>query len=181
MTISRAQQWVEPYGVEVRTLPAGRWWDAVRVPLSLGVRALEHLGHDTGAVIKDGYGSVLYWLIRPTAADHWRLPEVQVLGPRCHVAIPAQHRTSGPGLYWRVPLTRQRYRTGPEPLHFALRAALADASGPRHLARVCCRCERSTEAPVLVRVIEPRPNTARAVYACPDCVPHCPSGPGQLE
>ncbi|WP_251022872.1 hypothetical protein [Streptomyces sp. ISL-10] len=181
MTMSRAQQWVQPYGLDVRTLPAGRWWDAVRVPLSLGIRALDRLGGDTGPVIKDGHGSILYWLVKPGAADHWQLPEVRVLGPGCHVAVPPQHRMDGPGLHWCIPLTSERYWTSLGRLHSALQAAPTEISGRRTLARVCCRCERNTEAPVLVRIIEPRPYPARAVYACPDCVPHCPAGPGRLD
>ncbi|MGP3950007.1 hypothetical protein [Streptomyces sp. 7N604] len=181
MTVSNAPGWVDPHGLDVRTLPAGRWWDAVRVPIGTGVRALTYLGDETGPVIKDGYGGILYWLIRPGSADHWQLRQVQVLGSGWHVAVPPQHRTYGPGLHWRVPPSREEHRTRPELLHCALSAALDDASERRPLARVCCRCERTTEAPVLVRVVASRSGTARAVYACPDCVHHCPAGPGQLE
>jgi hypothetical protein len=111
------------YSPEVRTVPAGRWWNAVRVPLALGTPALMSLGDDTGAVIKDGYGKILYWLIPPGDAGDWRLPDVQVLGPGSHVAVPPLRRTSGPGLYWRVPLSRDRYWTDSELLRQALSAA----------------------------------------------------------
>ncbi|MFE9093475.1 hypothetical protein [Streptomyces sp. NPDC007264] len=113
---------MRPYSAEVRTLPAGRWWDAVRVPLALGARTLQHLGDETGAVIKDGFGGILYWLVVPNAADGWRLPEVQVLGSGCHVAVPPLHRTTGPGLYWRVPPSRERECTSAHRLHSALTA-----------------------------------------------------------
>ncbi|MFF3689482.1 hypothetical protein [Streptomyces sp. NPDC002187] len=181
MMINRVPQWVQLCDREVQALPAGQWWDAVRVPLSLGVRALEYLGGDARAVIKDDYGSILYWLIRKGSADHWQLPQVQVLGQNCHVAIPPQHRTSGPGLHWHVLATREGYWTSTERLHSALHSALAATTLSRPLALNCCRCERSTEAPVLVRIIESPSGPARAVYVCPDCAPQCPPGPGRLE
>lgn len=76
------------YSPEVRTVPAGRWWTAVRVPVALGALALESLGDETGAVIKDGYGGIMYWLVPPGDASEWRLPDVQVLGRGSHVAVP---------------------------------------------------------------------------------------------
>ncbi|TQK42416.1 hypothetical protein FBY35_3820 [Streptomyces sp. SLBN-118] len=181
MTIDSVPRWVQLCGREVQALPAGQWWDAVRVPLSLGVRALEYLGDDVRAVIKDDYGSMLCWLIRPGSADHWQSPQVQVLGQNCHMAVPPQHRTFGPGLHWHVPPTREQYWTSTKRLHSALHTALAATTLPRSLARNCCRCERSTEAPVLVRIIESPVGPARAVYVCPDCAPQCPPGPGRLE
>jgi hypothetical protein len=115
---------------EVQTLAAGDWWDAVRVPLGLGVHALRHLEDETGAVIRDGYGGILYWLIRPGSAAHWQLPQVTVLGPGCHVAIPPLHRTTGPGLYWQVPPARGRERTVASRLYAALRASLSHEKPP---------------------------------------------------
>ena len=124
MTGDSAPRWMRPYSDEVRTLPAGRWWDAVRVPLAPGLRTLESLGDDTGAVIRDGFGDVLYWLVLPNSAADWSLPQVQVLGPGCHVAVPPLHRTSGPGLVWQVALrSAGREWTRPERLHAALVAA----------------------------------------------------------
>ncbi|WP_461086908.1 hypothetical protein [Streptomyces deserti] len=91
------------------------------------------------------------------------------------------HRTSGPGLSWRVPLAPEWQWTDPDRLYDALRAAAAAAVGPPPPAGVCCRCERVTEVPVLVSVVAHRASTGRAVYACPDCVVHCPPGPGSQE
>ncbi|GAA3786137.1 hypothetical protein GCM10023083_22690 [Streptomyces phyllanthi] len=108
------------HSTEVCILPAGTWWDAVRVPLALGVRALGMLGDGTGAVIRDGYGSILYWLVPPGEADGWHVPEVQILGPGSHVAVPPPRRTAGPGLYWQVPLSYDRECTSPARLHAAL-------------------------------------------------------------
>jgi hypothetical protein len=118
---------MRPYSTEVRTLPAGRWWDAVRVPLAVGARALQTLGDESGAVIKDSFGGMLYWLVLPNAADGWSLPQIHVLGPGSHVAIPPLHRTSGPGLHWRVPLAQDRDWTMAPRLHAALTSAAPQA------------------------------------------------------
>lgn len=190
MTTSRNRHWVQPHTAEVRTLPAGRWWDAVRIPRRLGERVLGQLGEDAGAVIDDGYGDIVYLLVRPGTADHWQLDHARVLGDGCHVAIPPQQRAQGPGLHWRVTPTRDRYWTCAERLYAALLSALSGPPAPetagapgapgtpgRHaagarpaLARTCCLCARSTEAAIQVRA---------AVYACPDCIPHCPVGPAR--
>jgi hypothetical protein len=119
MTVSRAPRWMCYYSPEVRTVPAGRWWNAVRVPVALGA-----LGDETGAVIEDGYGGIMYWLVLPGDASAWRLPDVQVLGRGSHVAVPPLRRTSGPGLYWRVPLSNDSYWTDTERLRAALTAAV---------------------------------------------------------
>ncbi|NGO14323.1 hypothetical protein G5C60_43715 [Streptomyces sp. HC44] len=106
-------------------MPAGEWWDAVRVPLALGVRTLEELGNATGAVIEDSYGTTLYWLIPPGSATDWNVPPAQILGSGCHLAVPPPHRTRAPGLHWRVVPTRTRHWTNPTTLHRALRTALS--------------------------------------------------------
>lgn len=113
-------------GAEVRTLAAGDWFDAVRVPLDLGLTTLQLLGDDSGAVIRDGFGAILYWLIAPGAAAGWQLERVSVLGRGHHVAVPPLHRTTGPGLYWQVPPARGLECTSAPRLHAALHAALYD-------------------------------------------------------
>lgn len=129
MTVSRAPRWMCSYSSEVRTAPAGRWWNAVRVPVALGTPALKSLGDGSGAVIKDDFSGIMYWLVPPGDAMDWHLTEVQVLGAGSHVAVPPLRRTSGPGLYWRVPLSQDRYWTNAE----RLRSALADSH--RSIAR----------------------------------------------
>ncbi|WP_202918131.1 hypothetical protein [Streptomyces cavernae] len=124
MTVSSVPRWMRALGPDVRALPAGRWWDAVRVPLDVGTAVLQRLGEQSGAVIADGYGGILYWLVPPRSAGTWELPGAQILGPGCHVAVPPTHRISGPGLYWLVPPTRERNWTSPERLEAALRASL---------------------------------------------------------
>jgi hypothetical protein len=114
-------------GAEVRTLAAGDWFDAVRVPLDLGLSALRLLGDDSGAVVRDGFGAILYWLVTPGSAAAWRLERVAVLGRGHHVAFPPLHRTTGPGLYWQVAPARGHEWTSAPRLHAALDAALHEA------------------------------------------------------
>jgi hypothetical protein len=130
MTVRGVPRWMPTRHAEVQTLAAGDWWDAVRVPLGLGVHALRHLEDETGAVIRDGYGGILYWLIPPGSAAHRQLPQVTVLGPGCHVAVPPLHRTTGPGLYWQVPPARGRETTAAPRLCVALRASLSHGKRP---------------------------------------------------
>ncbi|UGY91038.1 hypothetical protein [Streptomyces gobiensis] len=170
--------WRPPSGPDVQMLPAGRWWDAVQVPSYLGALALDELGSDTGAVIEDGYGA-LYWLVPPNAADDWGLQGIAVRGETTYLAVPPQHRTKGPGLRWRVLLTPTRYLADPDRLHDALAAAVAKALGPR-TPRQCCRCHRTTPAPVPVRIIHAATGPGRTVYACQVCAPHIPPGPDDL-
>jgi hypothetical protein len=133
--MSSALAWSPPSGTDVELLPAGRWWDAVKVSRWLAEPALDRLGDDSGAVIEDGFGRTWYWLVAPGGADGWRLQQVVPLGETCYLAVPPQHRTGGPGLRWRVPLAPGRYLTGPGLLHQALADAVAEALGPRRAGR----------------------------------------------
>ncbi|MFJ8635589.1 hypothetical protein [Streptomyces sp. NPDC093568] len=130
MTVDEAPWWMHPGSVEVRIVAAGGWWDAVRVPLDLGTDTLRDLGDGTGAVIGDGFGGRLYWLIPPGSAADWELPQVRVLGRGCHVAIPPLHRVTRPGLYWRVSPSRDHEWTNTPRLHSALRTALLQGKPP---------------------------------------------------
>jgi hypothetical protein len=120
MTVSRIPRWMPSHCPEVSVLPAGVWWDAVRVSLAVGTPALDTLGEESGAVIRDGYGGILYWLVPPGDAAGWQLEGVQVLGRGSHVAVPPVHRASGPGLYWAVPLRRDHEFTAAGRLYAAL-------------------------------------------------------------
>lgn len=57
----RLAAWVPPESMCVTLVPAGRWWDAVRVPRDLAVPGLAVLGPDSGAVIEDGRCAL--WLL----------------------------------------------------------------------------------------------------------------------
>lgn len=125
------QVWSPPRGRDTELHPAGRWWDAVRVPVRVGNPALERLGERTGAVIEDRYGALLYWFVPIGAANSWELQRVEVRGPACYVGVPPADRTEGPGVRWRVPLSAERYLTDPVLLYDALREAVHVVLGPR--------------------------------------------------
>ncbi|MFI1568611.1 hypothetical protein ACH4ZX_37270 [Streptomyces sp. NPDC020490] len=131
MTGSWAPRWMPRDSPEAKLLAAGYWWDAVRVPLDLGLHALRHLGDETGAVITDGYGRILYWLIRPGSAAGWSLAPVSVLTSGSHVVVPPLHRTTGPGPHWHVAPSRGCEWTSAARLHSALSTCLTtDACCP---------------------------------------------------
>ncbi|MFJ8646337.1 hypothetical protein ACIRNI_09445 [Streptomyces sp. NPDC093546] len=133
MMPSRVEPWTPPQGPDVTLLPAGRWWDAVRVPSSLGSRVLARLGENSGAVIEDGFGAILYWLVWPGAADEWVLlqPSVSICGATTYVAVPPVTYTEGPGLRWATPLSPTRYLTDPELLRAALATEIDAVMGRR--------------------------------------------------
>lgn len=116
-------QWTPPNGAEPVALRAGEWWDAIRVPDTIGERALAFLGGHSGAVIHDTYGT-LYWLVTPGTAASWNLRGVHVLtaaeGVATYLGVPPTHRLARPGTYWRVPFTQDWYLTDPWQLYKAL-------------------------------------------------------------
>ncbi|GAA1264918.1 hypothetical protein [Streptomyces javensis] len=126
----KSQPWAPPSGADVRMVQVGPHWNAVRAPEALGERALGLLGGATGAVIADY--NLMYWLILPGAAQHWRrIREVQTLGAgrveTSYLGVPPVDRTSGPYLHWRVPLGPGRYLTDANRLREALvRASVAE-------------------------------------------------------
>jgi hypothetical protein len=134
MRLNGVEPWSPPAGGTVELTPAGRAWDAVRVPTGIGLSAIARLGDDSGAVIEDASGGILYWLVAPGATAAWELPEpfVEVRGDASYVAVPPLWRTEGHHrLRWIVPLTRTCYLTDPEPLHTALAAAIEALIGPQ--------------------------------------------------
>ncbi|WP_059013528.1 hypothetical protein [Streptomyces specialis] len=121
--------WLPPDGWGVRTVPCGRWWDAVRVPGVAGFRALDRLGERSGPVIEDQVGQVLTWLVRPGAAERWSLAGVAVWGRGRCLAVPPAAWVNGP---WSgAPVTRWliRPRGGCLTDAKALRATLAQVLG----------------------------------------------------
>ncbi|WP_405749516.1 hypothetical protein OG232_04845 [Streptomyces sp. NBC_01411] len=125
--------WSPPQGESVELIGTGTSWDAVRVSAQVGRAVVDCLGDQCGAVIVDGYGLTLYWLIRPGSADAWTLPSylVSILGPGAYVAVPPAKATSGPGLWWGLAPTPLRCFTDAELLHSAIEAEIAHANGPR--------------------------------------------------
>ncbi|MTE19119.1 diguanylate cyclase [Streptomyces sp. TRM43335] len=139
--------WV-PYGGMHRAVPAGTWWDAVRMPGPTGRRVLEALlrqgGRPPGPVIADPRGggddldartgagartwpedrSRVYFLIPPRAADHRGLPGAHVLGRGSYVVVPDAACVRPPGLHWLVPPSPGRRLTGVRALREAMAAVL---------------------------------------------------------
>ncbi|MFI0736254.1 hypothetical protein ACH4S9_45885 [Streptomyces sp. NPDC021225] len=133
---TRAEPWTLPRSRSAELQPAGRSWDVVCVPLSIGIgkRTLDLLDETTGAVIENPINRVLYWLISPGAAADWDmslLPSVQVWGATAYVEVPPVGFETGPGVRWRVPLRYDRYLTDPAALLTALKTATREALGPR--------------------------------------------------
>ncbi|MEU0807358.1 hypothetical protein [Streptomyces sp. NPDC005970] len=131
---TRALPWTPPTGRSPQLQPAGKAWDAVRVPRFIGKQALGLLGEPTGAVIENPFDGVLYWLIAPGAAADWDmslLPSIQVWGATAYIEVPPVGFETGPGVRWRVPLRYDRYLTDPAALLAALRTATREALGPR--------------------------------------------------
>ncbi|CDR08266.1 hypothetical protein [Streptomyces iranensis] len=102
----------------------------MRAPEVLRERVLGLLGGATGAVIADY--NLVYWLIRPEAAQDWRrIRQVQTLGTgrveTSYLGVPPIDRASGPYPHWRVPLGPGRYLTDADRLREALvRAVVAE-------------------------------------------------------
>ncbi|MFJ6568668.1 DUF6415 family natural product biosynthesis protein [Streptomyces sp. NPDC091292] len=127
------EAWHPPQGISVQLVNAGRYWDAVRVPQSIGEPARARLRDASGAVIRDGYALAMYWLVLPdTVTARGRLSQhVQVLGDGTYVAVPPVHWTDRPGLEWMQPPTPHRYLTDADALTAVLDEELHTALGPR--------------------------------------------------
>ncbi|MFC9337381.1 hypothetical protein ACFT0G_02925 [Streptomyces sp. NPDC057020] len=111
-------------------------WDAVRVPRSVGLIALDILGGRSGAVIEDS--DALSWLVPAGAAEGWGTMDVHVVPFGAALSVPAARLTVGPGPYWRICPGDDRLLTPAA----ALRAALQDASAAA--ARQPDPCDGST-------------------------------------
>jgi hypothetical protein len=119
--------WSPPAHAPFALMPAGVWWDAVRVPYGQGRAAIQRLGRACGGVIGDPYRAGLYWLIPPGSREFAAAPGVVRLSVACWLAVPARDRTVPPGPYWAVPYERGRVLTAPG----RLRVALADEGRAR--------------------------------------------------
>lgn len=128
---SPLDQWL-PTGSLVALRSAGRWWDAVRVPRHIGEAVLTALGDQSGAVIDDPSGALMYWLIPPGGAHAWAMPDqsgIVVQGDATYIAVPGTGRTVGP--HWRIPPSPSKCLTDADPLGELLRMAAVAIGGAR--------------------------------------------------
>ncbi|WP_329364807.1 hypothetical protein [Streptomyces sp. NBC_01483] len=58
---------------------------------------------------------------------------------------------------------------------------MTNSSAPRRPVRMCARCERVTENPVLVHEVHAATGPGFNVYACPECAAHYPPMTDVLE
>lgn len=125
--------WTPRESDTVELVPTGTAWDAVRSTDRFGRAVIDRLGSRCGAVIVDGSGAVLYWLVKPGSADKWMLPQyaVSIIGANAYVAVPSVRFVSGPGLHWGIAPTPLRCLTDTELLFAAIEAETERAYGPR--------------------------------------------------
>lgn len=100
--------WLPPACKGARTLPAGRWWNAVEVDSLTANHVLGRLGLRSGPVVEDTIQGVARWLISPGSAAGWGLPGVRVLGRGHYLTVPpaewcAGPWTGGPPIRWIAP------------------------------------------------------------------------------
>jgi hypothetical protein len=109
-----------PAGFEAEMREAGVDWDAVSLPAYLGDRVLAELADDCGAVIRDPYAHLLYWLIRPGTAEGRRFPDaarVRVLGKGSCLVVPPVGCDRSAVVYWARPVVNGCLLTGSWRLH----------------------------------------------------------------
>jgi hypothetical protein len=174
-TNPQALLWTPPPAVDVEALPAGKWWDAVRAAPTVGERALELLGDETGAVIQDKHGP-LYWLVAVGTATSWHLRQVRVLtqlaDESTYLGVPPVSWTEGHLTHWRVPLTADHYLTDAWKLWEALAEADRAEYGRMPEGRqLCYRCQLPTDEPIPVDVEDNRSAVGKVTYACPTHAP----------
>lgn len=124
--------WLPTASTGARTLPAGRWWDAVQVDAATALFALGQPTGPCGPVVEDTAQQLAWWLAPVGSAAGWGLPGVCVLGEGHHLTVPpAEWRwvlwAGGPPLRWLTP-PRGEQLTDPRRLRTALAYAVAGCS-----------------------------------------------------
>lgn len=118
-----------PAALDAELIDAGAYCDFVRVPGYLGDRVLAVLDEHAGAVIRDRYAHLLYFLIRPGAADDWRFPDeahVRILGEGSYVLVPPRHCDRSAAVHWARPAVHGHVLTRSRRLHAAMQTVIAD-------------------------------------------------------
>jgi hypothetical protein len=119
------QPWTPPCGEESELLPAGVWWDAVRVPSGVGSLALLWLAPVSGAVIAD-CERCWYWLVSPGTAASWAEPAgSEAIGEGSEILVPSVLPGADTSrVHWAFPPAPGRYLTDPGDLATAIRRAV---------------------------------------------------------
>lgn len=116
--------WLPPDARNSALIPAGQWWDAIRVPKPWGEPVAERLANHNGAIVADW--DSLYWLIPTGAANQWDIPlgrGVRICGSGVWVGIPGLQCRGIP--HWRIsPTDVDDYRTSAALLYRALTVVL---------------------------------------------------------
>lgn len=134
MSTESGMNWQPPRGPASVRQATGEAWDAVRAPSFLGDRAMAVLGNRQGAVIREPYRRMLYWLVPAgaTSLSTWEpIDQIEVFGTACWVEVPPLGHTSGIGPYWLREPEPGRLLTDPQMLRAALAASAAEQFGPR--------------------------------------------------
>ncbi len=110
--------------------PCGRWWDAVRVDAFDGVRAIAHLGDDSGPLVEDTAAHTMTWLVHTGTTAGWQLRGVPLLRQGQWLTIPPT--TWQGSLRWqRAPAGSRGWLTRPTLLHEALQQVAPRRQGTR--------------------------------------------------
>ncbi|GAA1239380.1 hypothetical protein GCM10009665_32430 [Kitasatospora nipponensis] len=118
-------------GAGVTLLPAGRLWDVLLVPGSLGRPALQVMERlpRGGPVLWDPGDDSLGFLVPAGTAAHWVGTGVRGAGAGSWVAVPHPERR-GPGLRWLLAPDGSGRLTDPVVLELALHEAAGRLGGP---------------------------------------------------
>ncbi|MFI6350262.1 DUF6415 family natural product biosynthesis protein [Streptomyces sp. NPDC050560] len=99
---SLATAWIPAYAPGI--VPAGCFWDAVRVTRRTGAELLTLLGDETGAVIADQRYGAMYWLTPPDTGTALCLPGnlARIRSTGHHVVIPPLQPRNESLVQWEV-------------------------------------------------------------------------------
>ncbi|MEU9557210.1 hypothetical protein [Streptomyces fumanus] len=123
--------------------PAGRTWDAVRLPEQLGFDALDALARPPGAVLRAPHSRRVYFLVPPHTTTAWDLPPSAALSDNDHLVLPPAGLRRPPGPHWLIPPRPGRVHTPTEQLRTAVEAAL----GRRSARPTECRTSAASAPP----------------------------------
>jgi hypothetical protein len=88
----------------VRSLPCGRWFDAVLVPAEDGPALLEALADHPGAVVEDQPRSLYVWFVAPGTVGRWgRFSQVRLLSRGHLLDVPPAAWTACRAVRWVRP------------------------------------------------------------------------------